>query len=201
MTLGRPASRRTRARLAAVAGAAVIALAGCTASSSGPANAGFVSNGKAGIDTAAAGHRGAAPDITGKTIDGKQVSLSDFRGKVVVVNIWGSWCPPCRAEAKGFQKVWTAYQGKGVQFLGINTRDNSVQNAAIFEKNFGITYPSIYDPDGTQVLRFPRGTLNPQDIPSTLVIDREGKIAARSLKALPQEDLEGMLGPVLAEQS
>ncbi|WP_377269908.1 TlpA family protein disulfide reductase [Peterkaempfera sp. SMS 1(5)a] len=198
----RPASRRTRARvrLAALAGVAVIAAAGCSSSgsSSETAGAGFVS-GSGGIDTAAAGARHDAPDIAGKTVDGTQAKLSDYRGKVVVVNVWGSWCPPCRLEAKGFEQVWKDYQGKGVQFLGINTRDTSARNAEVFEKSFGITYPSLYDPDGAQILRFPKGTLNPQAIPSTLVIDRQGRVAARALKPLAAEDLEAMLKPVLAE--
>lgn len=203
MTHGRPAFRRTRARVRLAAGAvAVLAVAGCSSSGSSgsAAGAGFVS-GKGGVDTAAAGHRNQAPDISGSTIDGKQAALSDYRGKVVVVNVWGSWCPPCRLEAKGFEQVWKAYQGKGVQFLGINTRDTSARNAEIFEKDFGITYPSLYDPDGTQILRFAKGTLNPQAIPSTLVIDRDGKVAARALKPLAAEDLEAMLKPVLAERS
>jgi peroxiredoxin len=203
MTLGCHASRRTRVRLAAVAGAAaLLAVAGCSSSGSsgGSAGAGFVM-GKGGIDTAAPGHRQAAPDISGDTVDGGRAALSDYRGKVVVVNLWGSWCPPCRAEARGFQQVWTAYRDKGVQFLGINTRDTSVENARIFDRNFGITYPSLYDPDGAQILRFPKGSLNPQAIPTTLVIDRQGRIAARALKALPAEDLESMIKPVLAEQS
>ncbi|MCD0485288.1 TlpA family protein disulfide reductase [Streptacidiphilus sp. ASG 303] len=198
----RPASRRTRARLAALAGAAVLAAAGCSASGSGvgdTAGAGFVS-GKGGIDTVAAGHRQAAPDISGETVDGGHAALSDYRGKVVVVNVWGSWCSPCRAEAAGLQQTWAAYKDKGVQFLGINTRDTSADNARVFEKNFGVTYPSLYDPDGTQVLRFPKGTLNPQAIPSTLVVDRDGRIAARALKPLAREDVEAMLKPVVAEK-
>ncbi|AXI78968.1 TlpA family protein disulfide reductase [Peterkaempfera bronchialis] len=204
MSLGRSASRRARVRLAAVAGAvlAAVAAAGCSSSGSGggDAGSGFVA-GKGGIDTAAAGHRPTAPDISGETVDGRKAALSDFKGKVVVVNVWGSWCPPCRLEAKGFQRTWTAYQGKDVQFLGINTRDTSVQNAKVFEKNFGITYPSLYDPSGAQILRFPKGALNPQFIPSTLVIDRDGKIAARAIKPLAEEDLESMIKPVLAETS
>lgn len=202
MSHGRPASRCTRARVAAALGAAMLVATGCSSAggtANGSAGAGFVS-GEGGVDTAAVGSRHAAPDIAGKTVDGKQVKLSDYRGKVVVVNVWGSWCPPCRLEAKGFQQVWSAYREKDVQFLGINTRDTSVDNAAVFEKNYGITYPSLYDPDGAQILRFPKGDLNPQFIPSTLLIDRDGKIAARAIKALAREDLEAMIKPVLAEK-
>jgi peroxiredoxin len=193
------------ARLAAVAGAAALLLTGCSSSGGGGSTgagsgSGFVT-GTGGVDTAAVGHRHAAPDISGKTVEGEQAALSDYRGKIVVVNVWGSWCSPCRAEAKGLQAVYEKYKSRGVAFLGINTRDTSADNAAIFEKNFGVTYPSLYDPDGAQILRFPKGDLNPQFIPSTLVIDRSGRVAARAIKALASEDLEAMLKPVLAEAS
>ncbi|GAA2838832.1 TlpA disulfide reductase family protein [Kitasatospora paracochleata] len=192
-----------RLRLAATLGAAaVLALTGCsgTGSASGDGQAGFIT-GKGGVDTAAAGHRQDAPDISGTGLDGSgKVGLADFKGKVVVLNIWGSWCSPCRAEAKGLQEVAQKYADQGVQFLGINTRDTDPANAISFEKNFGITYPSIYDPDGTQILKFPKGSLNPQSIPTTIVVDRQGRLAARAMRALSSDDLEAMLRPVVAEQ-
>ncbi|GAA4853810.1 TlpA family protein disulfide reductase [Kitasatospora sp. NPDC048365] len=191
-----------RLRLAAVLGAAsVLALAGCSSSgsTSGDGQTGFIT-GKGGIDTAAAGHRTPAPDISGTGLDGSgTLALADYKGKVVVLNIWGSWCNPCRAEAKGLQEVAQKYADQGVQFLGINTRDTDPANAVSFEKNFGITYPSIYDPDGTQILKFPKGSLNPQSIPTTIVVDREGRLAARSMHAISAEDLESMIKPVVAE--
>ncbi|WP_431679194.1 TlpA family protein disulfide reductase [Kitasatospora sp. KL5] len=193
---------RRRARLAATLGAAAaLALTACSSSgtSGGDGQAGFIT-GKAGIATASPAERKAAPDITGKTLDGKPVSLSDHKGKVVVLNIWGSWCGPCRAEGKNLQEVSQKYESQGVQFLGINTRDVNPANAVRFEQQTGITYPSLYDPDGTQILRFPKGSLNPQSIPTTIVVDREGRLAARAMRALSTEDLEKMITPVLAEQ-
>lgn len=92
------------------------------------------------------------------------------------------------------------YEGKDVQFVGINTRDGSTTAALAFEKDFGIAYPSLYDPTGKLMLRFEKGTLNPQAIPSTLVLDREGRVAARSLTALDEERLRKMLEPVVAEK-
>ncbi|OKJ17094.1 TlpA family protein disulfide reductase [Kitasatospora sp. CB01950] len=191
-------TRRTRLT-AALGAATALALAGCSSSgSSGDGSVGFIT-GKGGIDTAAAGHRVAAPDITGTGLDGSgAIKLSDYRGKVVVLNIWGSWCSPCRAEAKGLQESSRKYADQ-VQFLGINTRDTDPANAIAFEKNFGVTYPSIYDPDGTQILKFPKGSLNPQSIPTTIVIDKDGKLAARAMRAMSTEDLDKMIEPILAE--
>lgn len=140
------------------------------------------------------------PDISGETVDGGELALSDYRGKVVVLNVWGSWCPPCRSEAPGFAKVSKETEGEDVQFVGINTRDLDVANAKSFDRNYGITYPSLFDPSGKLILRFPKGSLNPQAIPSTLILDREGKIAVRALKPLSEEALREMLAPVVAEK-
>ncbi|CAL9534382.1 MULTISPECIES: TlpA family protein disulfide reductase [Streptomyces] len=197
-------SNRTRSRaalLAAGAAAAALVLSACSSggTSGGGGDTNFVL-GKDGIATADKGERADAPDLSGKTVDGKQLDVDDYKGKVVVVNVWGSWCPPCRAEAPGFQKVSQDLKDQGVQFVGINTRDTSTGPALAFEKAYGVTYPSLYDPTGKLMLRFERGTLNPQAIPSTLVFDREGKIAARSLQALSEEKLRKMIAPVLAEK-
>ncbi|MEV7062001.1 TlpA disulfide reductase family protein [Streptomyces collinus] len=196
-------TRRVRRSAALVAGLAATALlvsaCGSGGTSGGGGNTNFVT-GTDGIATAAKGERTPAPDLSGKTIAGKTLDVADYKGKVVVLNVWGSWCNPCRAEAKYFAKVSKAYAGKGVQFVGINTRDTSTGAALAFEKDWGITYPSLYDPTGKLLLRFKKGTLNPQAIPSTLILDRNGKIAARSLSALSEERLLKMLKPVVDEK-
>ncbi|MGA5449931.1 TlpA family protein disulfide reductase [Streptomyces umbrinus] len=177
----------------------VLAACGSGGTSGGGGNTNFVT-GTDGIATAKTGERDDAPDLSGETIDGKRLDVADYKGKVVVLNVWGSWCGPCRLEAKGFVKVEADLKDQGVQFIGINTRDTSTQPARAFEKEHGVTYPSLYDPTGKLMLRFKKGTLNPQLIPSTLVIDRDGRIAARALQALSEEKLRGMLEPVLAEK-
>lgn len=196
-------SRSRRRAVLATAGAAVAALAlsacGSGGTSGGSGSTNFIA-GSDGIDTVKKGERSAAPDLSGTTIDGTKIDVAAYKGKVVVVNVWGSWCPPCRAEAPNFVKVAKDTAGKGVQFVGINTRDTSTGPAQAFEKSYGVTYPSLYDPTGKLMLRFKRGTLNPQAIPSTLVIDRDGKIAARTLQALSEDKLREMLDPVLAEK-
>ncbi|WP_405870349.1 MULTISPECIES: TlpA family protein disulfide reductase [unclassified Streptomyces] len=198
--------RSNRARHRAVlttAGAAVAALLMSACSSGGTSGGGGDTNfvmGKDGISTAKKGERAEAPDLSGKTVNGGQLDVASYKGKVVVLNVWGSWCAPCRAEAPNFEKVYQDLKGKGVQFVGINTRDTSTQNAVAFEKQQGITYQSLYDPTGKLMLRFKKGTLNPQAVPSTLVLDRDGKIAARSLAALTEGKLRKMINPVLAEK-
>ncbi|WP_217205838.1 TlpA disulfide reductase family protein [Streptomyces sp. AC550_RSS872] len=200
MSAARRASSRT-ALLATATAVAALTLSACGSggTSGGGGDTGFVP-GDNGIDTVAQDKRAAAPVLSGKTIDGKQLSTAGTKGKVLVINVWGSWCPPCRAEAKNFQTVYDDVKGQGVEFVGINTRDTNTTVAKAFEKEFGITYPSLYDPTGKQMLRFEKGTLNPQAIPSTLVIDRKGRLAARALTPLSEETLRSMLKPVLAEK-
>ncbi|MFJ6982572.1 MULTISPECIES: TlpA family protein disulfide reductase [unclassified Streptomyces] len=198
----RTARPRRRAALTAAAGsAAVLLMSACTSggTSGGGGDTNFVM-GKDGISTAKQGERAAAPDLSGKTLDGKPLDVASYKGDIVVLNVWGSWCAPCRAEAPNFQKVSADLAADGVRFVGINTADTSVDNAVAFEKDYGVTYPSLYDPAGKLMLRFKKGTLNPQAIPSTLVLDRDGKIAARSLAALSEEKLRKMIAPVLAEK-
>lgn len=193
---------RSPRRRAAVAVAAVLtaatALAGCS-SGGGAKNTsgdqqGYVSGD--GIKRVPADKRETAPAVSGKTLDGQDIALADFKGKVVVLNVWGSWCGPCRGEAPNLQKVHDATKDSGVVFLGVNTRDSTQRNAQSFEESFGITYPSIWDPEGRQILKF-KGNLNPQAIPSTLVIDKDGKIAARALSAVTEADLRSMIDPLL----
>jgi peroxiredoxin len=198
------AARRARSRVALLATTAAVAALTLSACGSGGTSGGggdtnFVT-GNNGIATVPQGKRATAPELAGETIDGKRLSTADYKGKILVINVWGSWCPPCRAEAKNFQTVYEDLKDQGVEFVGINTRDTSTTPAKAFEKEFGVTYPSLYDPTGKQMLRFEKGTLNPQLIPSTLVIDREGGIAARALQPLSEETLRGMIKPVLAEK-
>ena len=197
-------TNRTRSRaLLLTGGAAVAALllsaCGSGGRSGGTGDTGFVT-GSDGIATVKKGSRVPAPDLSGKTIDGKQLDVADYKGKIVVLNVWGSWCAPCRLEAKNFVKVSDDLKDQGVQFVGINTRDTSTSPAVAFEKAHGVTYPSLYDPTGKLMLRFKKGTLNPQTIPSTLVLDRDGKVASRSLSALSETNLRKMLKPILAEK-
>ncbi|MEV6012144.1 TlpA disulfide reductase family protein [Streptomyces sp. NPDC051976] len=194
--------RRTIHSAAALSGVAALALtlAACSSSSgSGTDNSNFV-GGTGEINTVKPADRKPAPELSGKTVGGGQDSLAAYKGKVVVVNIWGSWCAPCRAEAPNLVKVANADKAKGVQFLGINTRDLDVSNAAGFDKHFQVPYPSLFDPYGKLILRFPKGSVNPQSLPATLIIDRQGKIAVRALKPLSEDELNQIIDPLAAEK-
>jgi len=120
--------------------------------------------------------RGNAIELTGEDLDGNAVDLADLRGQVVVVNVWASWCPPCRVEQADLNDA-AGELGDKVTFLGINTRDPSEDNARAYVRNQEVPYPSLYSPDGAALLSF-AGTLNPRSIPSTVVLDTKGRIAA-----------------------
>ncbi len=189
-------TRRTTCAVAAVLAAVV--LAGCSGSpeQSGAPDKGYIS-GDGTVTLVAAADRDDVVTFTGTTLDGQEFDVTDHRGDVVVVNVWGSWCPPCIAEAPALEKVWEQTRSEDVQFVGVNTRD---QNAAAraHERRFEISYPSI-DDDGGRVLLAFRGTLPPVAIPSTLVLDRSGRVAARVLGKVGAGTLRGVVDDVLAE--
>ncbi|MCF3963622.1 TlpA family protein disulfide reductase [Streptomyces fuscigenes] len=181
--------------------AAALALTACSGKSGGGGDTNFVTSTSDGIDTVPQADRKPVGTIKGTTLDGKALDVASLKGKIVVLNVWGSWCSPCRAEAPHLAKVAKATEGKGVQFVGIDTRDTNKDQGVAFEKNYGVPYPSLYDPTGRLLLSgFPKGTLNPQAIPSTIVLDRDGKIAARALQGLDEAKLTKMLDPLIAEK-
>lgn len=120
--------------------------------------------------------RGNPVELTGEDLDGNQIDLGDLRGKPVIVNVWASWCPPCRVEQPDLNEAATEL-GDQVTFVGLNIRDGSQDNALAYVRNYDVPYPSIYSADGAGLLSFP-GTLNPRSIPSTVVLDAQGRIAA-----------------------
>ncbi len=131
------------------------------------------------------GERGDPVDAGGKTLDGDQLELADFRGQVVVVNVWGSWCPECRTETPLLVDAADELPGDAT-IVGIDIRDASTDNPRAFVRSAGIPYPSIYDPGSEQLLRFPP-PINPRDIPSTVVLDAEGRVAALIRGELPSK--------------
>lgn len=169
-----------RSVLAAVLGCLLL-LTGCT-SLQGTGDKGFVTGG-GDVNIVKAVDRGDPVELSGTDLDGKPIDLADYRGKPVVVVVWGSWCGPCRGEAPDV--VAAANQiGANAQFVGINLRDASTATGQAFVRRFGVPYPSVYSPDGKAMLQF-QGTLSPNSIPSFVVLDDEGRIAASILGALP----------------
>lgn len=140
-----------------------------------------------------------APSITGETLEGETWSMQDHRGRIIVLNVWASWCAPCRAEAPILKKISEKYQALGVDFVGLNIRDSTIA-ARAFEKNFGITYPSLVDTGGELLLRF-AGDLNPSAIPSTLLVDRQGRVAAAILGKVTEAMLTGLIEALKREDT
>jgi thiol-disulfide isomerase/thioredoxin len=135
------------------------------------------------------------PTISGPALGSNQtISTQEYRGKVVVINVWGSWCPPCRKEAPDLQAA--SVETKDVaQFVGITSKDYDPAPAEAFVRSFKITYPSIYDPTGKVLLAF-AGELPPSAIPSTMIIDREGRLAVRVLSEVSKITLVDMINDV-----
>lgn len=189
---------RRIAAVAAVAATTMVLLTGCgsgSETSGGDTDSGFVA-GDGSLVVVPADQRIPAPDLVGETLDGSTFRLADHRGEVVVLNVWASWCAPCRAEAPGLAALAREYDGKGVQFAGLDTRDSDV-SARAFVDRFGIPYPNVIDRDGQLQLLF-GDSLPPQAIPSTLVIDSEGRVAARALGKVSESSLRAMVEPLLA---
>lgn len=178
--------------LAVVVSAAL--LVSCSTSTGGIRDQGFVS-GDGTLTVLAPEDRIEAPMVSGPTLDGGTFTLSDYAGQVVVMNVWASWCSPCRAEAPTLDRVARDLAADGVQFLGLNVRD-SLTSAQGFIDTFGVSYPNIIDRDGRLQLLF-RDSLPPQAIPSTIVIDQQGRVAARGLGQLSESSLRGLNEPLL----
>lgn len=142
--------------------------------------------------------RGEPVELTGESLEGEPLSLADLRGEVAVVNVWWSACPPCRAEMPHL--VGAAQETRDVaSFVGINIRDGSVSQAQGFVRTFDVPWPSFFDPSGKALLPF-AGTLSPRSIPSTVVLDPEGRIAAAVIGSIPsQQTLVELVEEVAAE--
>ncbi|MEU0022703.1 TlpA disulfide reductase family protein [Streptomyces rochei] len=137
--------------------------------------------------------------LSGATIAGDRLNLAALRGKVIVLNVWGSWCAPCRAEAPALKKASDETYDLGVRFVGIDTRDNDAA-ARAFERTYGITYPSFRDPDGELLLRF-NGRIPLSAVPSTVFIDRDGRIAARIIGQTTYRTLRDLAKDIATENA
>lgn len=197
-----PPTPAVRRRAAAAIVAVLLAspgLAACSNDQVGSSgDAGFVA-GKGVITRLALDKRKEPGEVSGETLDGKPISLDDYRGKTVVVNVWGSWCAPCRSEAPDLVAASKELARDGVAFVGIDSRDLDRAAAQAFVRRFEVPYPSIYDQQGKTLLAF-RGTLSPNAIPSTVVIDSQGRVAASIIGETTKATLVGLVRDVMTEE-
>ncbi|NEW53777.1 TlpA family protein disulfide reductase [Nocardia cyriacigeorgica] len=181
------------------------ALAGCATGDDAVASGGtfeFVSpGGKTEIFYDPPSSRGTLGELSGPDLmnEGSDIALSDFAGQVVVINLWGQWCGPCRAEAPALEQVYEKTKDSGVAFLGINVRDAQRDKAQDFVVDNKVGYPSIYDPSMRTLLAL-GGNFPTSVIPTTLVLDRQHRVAAVFLRALLAEDLQPVVESIAREE-
>ena len=161
--------------------ACLLVLSGCTTVDDA-GDKGFVT-GDGQVTRLAVAERDGPIDYEGEDLEGRPLSLSDYRGKPVVVVVWGSWCGPCRAEAPDVVAAAEELEGEA-EMVGLDIRDPSPANAQGFVRTFDVPYPSFYSPDGKAMLPF-RGVLTPNSIPSFVILDSEGRVAASIIGELP----------------
>ena len=153
------------------------------------------------ITEIAPGDRGSAVRFAGKLEDGTPVSSAEYTGQVLVLNFWYAGCAPCRAEAPDLEKSNQKFTTQGVKFLGVNVRDQAA-TALAFSRTYGISYPSVLDADdGTLQLAF-SGTIAPNAVPTTLVVDKQGRVSARILGRIPDVSiLDALITTAVAEKA
>jgi thiol-disulfide isomerase/thioredoxin len=184
------AKRRTVVTVTAVVAVLLAGALAVTLLTSGKGNA---ANAPTAANTVAyqAGHRPLAPDFSGTSLTGATIKLSSYRGKVVVLNFWGSWCSPCRDEAPTLAVLDEQYGSKGVAFLGDDVGDTPA-NALSFTRSVGITYPSIND-QGYAVVQQLAQVVPVNDTPTTVVIDKTGHVAGMIIGAVNYGEMTTLL--------
>lgn len=135
--------------------------------------------------------------FTAALLDGGSLSSAEFVGDVTVVNVWGSWCGPCRLEAPELASAARDLEGR-VRFVGINVRDNP-DAARAFERSFGIPYPSVHPDESARAILSFGGALTIAAVPSTVVLDRNARVAARVVGQVDGTTLRGLIRDVLQE--
>ncbi len=126
-----------------------------------------------------------APEWKLQDLDGKPVQLSDFKGKVVVLDFWATWCPPCVAEVPNFMALQKKYRDRGLVVVGISLDDDGPGEVASFAKTQGMNYPIVMSSDEV-IAEY--GDV--QAIPTTFLIDRSGKVVAKHTGLTPKAKFE-----------
>jgi thiol-disulfide isomerase/thioredoxin len=192
---------RRRVLLAAAPwSAAGLILAGCTGRQQAPSSGGGSppSDPRMGtVETFLAAQRRPGPAVTGQLLDGSPFDLAGWRGQIVVINFWGSWCAPYRAEAPELEATFQATKKLGVRFLGVDVRDDR-DAATAFHHAFGLSYPSLYDPAGQVAVGF--RDVSPNVVPSTLLLDRQLRVAAVFRRRVTSRELTAAVRALAGEQ-
>ena len=189
-------TRRLSAALLAVVAMTAAACSGTDAVSQTVSGSNGYQAGDDALHWVAPADREAVDGVTGTLLDGRSFDLSAWRGHVVVVNFWGSWCAECREETRALEQVHRDTAGDGVEFLGINVREDRPQ-ALSYNRDNHVTYPSLYDPSSLLGLRF--HGMPPNATPTTIVLDRQGRIAARHSGTILYTQLRSLVDRVQAE--
>lgn len=182
---------RLRLALAAVVALASLAVSGCATD---PLAEDYLNGGNEnyisgeGITEVPLAKRGDPIEFSGLTDQGTEVSRSDYAGEVLVVNFWYASCPPCRTEAPDLDALAEKYAGAGASFIGVNIYD-AADTSLAFARTFNIDYPSLLDSQEGKVRLAFAGDISPKAVPTTFVLDREGRIAARILGQLRERSI------------
>jgi thiol-disulfide isomerase/thioredoxin len=192
----------SRSIAAAAALSLAFGLAACSTSAGGTNNSqtNYVDTNGTGVLTVYhPGHRKVAPQVAGHDLQGQPLDLAAYAGKVVVLNFWASWCPPCRSEAPALEQIYTDTRNVGVQFVGVDVREDGASAGINFVSTHKIDYPSFADQSSRIALAFRNTGIPPEIPPSTLVIDRSGHIAARGLGEMKYSQLMPVVQAVAKE--
>lgn len=192
-------NRRRIGVVLAAAVAASFALAGCTESTSLSNSQGSYVSGDGTITEFPAEERGEPIVFSGSTDAGDEFNSADYTGQIVVVNFWYAACPPCRLEAPWLEELSQQFAADGVTFIGVNLRDDAATSLA-FARRFGVTYPSILDTRAEVITAF-SGQASATAVPTTIVLDREGRPASRIIGLIDQNILETLIEDALAESA
>lgn len=188
--------------IVALLGSMVLALAGCSADPlaeqfrSGD-NKNYIA-GDGTVTEYALSERPVAGEWSGITESGLQLDSSALLGAVTVLNFWYAGCAPCRAEAPDLVALHEKYSSQGVNFVGVNVRDTA-ETALAFDRKFGIQFPSVMDAQSGSVSLAFTGVVSPSAVPTTLIIDTDGRVASRVLGRIEPSILSTLIETVLEE--
>lgn len=184
-----------RTLLAGAGLTALAAMTGCTKSTGLARQSDSGSRSIGTVEQIAVPKRKAVLTVSGTTLTGQRLTTESWRGKVVVLNYWGSWCPPCVKETPALRQAWQQLRPKGVQFLGLDSQESAATGLAFMNAN-KLDYPSLAWDGGTFLLQLKGKAPAP---PVTLVLDQHGRLAARVLSEITASTLVGLVDDVLAE--